>query len=273
VFTGVGHPRQESRDLVGGNKRRRLPLDRALFLALPRSPVTTLATTPATAAATATATLSTTSLALTAWIVSLRSGIAGAILGAIIRTVEAVIGRTGGITSARAALARGTIDRGTIDRLGIAGRVPSPPASPATPGGTGNVGLTHTGGGAVALRDLFRLLVRVVLIVGLEEIRGVEERALLESDIDERGLDAGKDRFYASKIDVPDHATMVRAIDQQLNEPVVLQNGHPRLARGAIDQDLALHADRLRGRHAGRARPPKRGWTTAGAEAPHCGRP
>jgi hypothetical protein len=244
-----------------GHERRWLPLDLALALRLPLAPITTFATTTAAAAAAATATLPATSRALTARSACVRSRIADTIFRAVVRTIETIVSRTGRIT-------RAPLTRDPIDRPGIAGRVPAPSASPAAPGGTRDVGLTHTRGGAVIVGDLFRLLVRVVLIVGLEEIRGVEERALLESDIDERGLDAGKDRFYASKIDVPDHATMVRAIDQQLNEPVVLQNGHPRLARGAVDQDLALHADRLRGRRAWRARPPKRGWTAAGAQAP-----
>ena len=160
---------------------------------------------------------------------------------------------------------------GSVDGAAVARRVAAPPA-PTAAGGTGHIGLAHVTGRAFAVGDLFGLVVRVVLVVGLEEIGGVEERALLESDVDECGLDAGKDRFYTTEIDVTDHPAMVGTIDEQLNEPIVLQDCDPRLARGAVDQDLALHADRLQGDPDQVRPPPKRGRTATGAAAPR-GRP
>ncbi len=43
------------------------------------------------------------------------------------------------------------------------------------------------------------------------------------------------------RIDVPDSAALVRAIDQQFDEAVVLENGDPRFAGRAGNQDFAFH--------------------------------
>ena len=69
----------------------------------------------------------------------------------------------------------------------------------------------------------------------------MEERALLGADVDERGLNAGQDCVDLAEVDVADHAAGIGAIDQQLNELVVLEDGDPRLALGRVDQDLSFH--------------------------------
>ena len=62
----------------------------------------------------------------------------------------------------------------------------------------------------------------------------MEERALLGSDVDERGLNARQYCFDLSEIDVADHAACVGTVDQKFNELVVLEDGDPRLARVAL---------------------------------------
>ena len=116
-----------------------------------------------------------------------------------------------------------------------AARIPlRPPA-----GGLG--GLRPYRGGLVRL-VVAVIGIRLLVFVGLEEVGGVQEGALFLADIDKGGLDAGQDRLHAAQIDVADHAPLVGAINQQLYEPIVLEDGHPRLALASVDQDLALHA-------------------------------
>ena len=85
----------------------------------------------------------------------------------------------------------------------------------------------------------------------------MEERAFLRADVDERRLNAGKNRFYSSEIDVADHAARLGTIDQKFNELVVLDDGDPRFSRVRVDQNLSFHRcpprSRAPGDSAGRA--------------------
>ena len=85
------------------------------------------------------------------------------------------------------------------------------------------------------------LVVLVRFVVGIHEIRRVEERALLRPDVDERGLNARQDCFDSSEVDVADHAARFGTIDQKFNELVVLEDGDPRLARVRVDQNFSFH--------------------------------
>ena len=87
---------------------------------------------------------------------------------------------------------------------------------------------------------------RPVVLVGLDEVGGVQEGAFLGADVDEGGLDPWQHGVDLPEVDVADHAAGVRAIDQQFNERVVLDDGDPRLARRAIDQDFAFQRSGLR---------------------------
>ena len=100
------------------------------------------------------------------------------------------------------------------------------------------------GGGLGGLRsyggDLVRLIIAVVgigflVFVRLEEIGGVQEGALFLADIDKGGLDARQDRVHAAQIDVSDHAPLIGAVNQQFDEPIVLEDGHSRFARAPVD--------------------------------------
>ena len=70
----------------------------------------------------------------------------------------------------------------------------------------------------------------------------MEKGALLLPDVDEGGLDAGEHRLDPAEVDVADHAAVVGTVDQQLDEPVVLEDGHAGLPLAPVDQDLALQA-------------------------------
>ena len=81
----------------------------------------------------------------------------------------------------------------------------------------------------------------IVVLVGLEEIGGVEEGALLLTDVHERGLDSGEDGFDPSEVDVADGAAVVGTVDQQLDQPIVFQDRHAGFPLAPVDEDLALH--------------------------------
>ena len=87
---------------------------------------------------------------------------------------------------------------------------------------------------------LLGVLLRLLVLVGLEQVGGVEERALLLADVDERGLDAGQHRFDPAEVDVADGAAMVGAIDEELDQPIVFEDGHAGFPLAPVDQDLAL---------------------------------
>ena len=108
-------------------------------------------------------------------------------------------------------------------------------------------------------KGLFAVVVVVVTTaIRVDEVGRVKERALLGADVDERGLKAGKDCVYLAEVDVAHHAAGIRAIDEELDELVVLEDGDPRLARGRVDQDLSFHQGPHRwGRSA--TRRPRRG--------------
>ena len=56
-------------------------------------------------------------------------------------------------------------------------------------------------------------ILRVVVVLGFEQVGGVQVRALLESDVDERCLDAAEHGVYPPEVDVADGTPLVRAID------------------------------------------------------------
>ena len=59
---------------------------------------------------------------------------------------------------------------------------------------------------------LFRGL--LVVLVGFEQVGGVQERALFLADVHEGGLYSGEDGFDPSEVDVADSAAMIGTIDQ-----------------------------------------------------------
>jgi hypothetical protein len=123
------------------------------------------------------------------------------------------------------------------------------------------------------LAPLALLLVVVLRRVLVEvEVGGVQERGLVRADVDEGRLDAGKDRLDLAQVDVADHAASLRAIDQQLNELVVLQDRDARLALGRVDQDVPFHGLAPRGHRAATRRPMHSVAVGADARTPRRGR-
>src|SRR6185437_5672470 len=89
---------------------------------------------------------------------------------------------------------------------------------------------------------VFFLVVVVLFVAGEDQIARVKKRALLRADVDEGSLDAGKHGVHFSQIDVPNHAAVVGTVDHQLDELVILQDGHASLSRTRVDVDISFHA-------------------------------
>ena len=101
-------------------------------------------------------------------------------------------------------------------------------------------GLDRARSASPSRRLLLGLLVRLLVLVRLQQVGRVEEGALLLTDVDERRLDAGENRFDSAEVDVADRAPMVGAVDQQLDQTVVFEDGHAGFPLAPVDQDLAL---------------------------------
>ena len=95
--------------------------------------------------------------------------------------------------------------------------------------------------GVVVVFIIVVVVIVVRLVFGKDEIGRVQERALLRADVDERRLNARKNRFDSSEVDVADHAAGVGTVDQELNELVVLEDGDPRFSRVRVDQNFSFH--------------------------------
>ena len=90
------------------------------------------------------------------------------------------------------------------------------------------------------------LAVEQTLVV--EVVAHVQERRLLEADVDEARLHAGQHPGHAALRDHPRHIAIAFAFDVELGEVPALQQRDPSLASAGIDDDL------VRGRGAAAAR-------------------
>jgi hypothetical protein len=100
----------------------------------------------------------------------------------------------------------------------------------------------------VGLRPIGRLVdvLGFLVFVGFQQVGGVEKGALLQTDVNECGLNPREDRLHAPEIYVADTPPVVRAVYQQFDEAVVLENGHAGFPRAAVDKNLAFQAELLR---------------------------
>jgi hypothetical protein len=106
------------------------------------------------------------------------------------------------------------------------------------------------GAGHLVLGQLVALLAGLVVVEeeGLEvlgraaHVGHVEEAVALESEIDERRLHAGKHLGDAALVDVADDAAVVFALDEDLREEVVLEDGHAGLVAVGRDDHFLGHA-------------------------------
>ena len=70
-----------------------------------------------------------------------------------------------------------------------------------------------------------------------EDVDDVQKRGAFQADIDERALHAGKDAFDDTQINIADQAVAAVALDVQLADIVLFQNGHTRFLRRDVDED------------------------------------
>ena len=86
-------------------------------------------------------------------------------------------------------------------------------------------------------------LVRIVHRRGvLGDVRDVEEPVALETDVDEGGLHPGEHLRYAAFVDVADDAALAFALDEELCDEIVFQDGDTRFVIVRGDDHLLGHA-------------------------------
>jgi hypothetical protein len=98
-----------------------------------------------------------------------------------------------------------------------------------------------------------RLLVLVVLVLiagelfelldGVDDFSDVQEGVALEPDVDERRLHPREDFRHPPLVDVADDAALILALDEDLDDLVVLENGHARVVRPRGDDHLLVHGN------------------------------
>ena len=76
------------------------------------------------------------------------------------------------------------------------------------------------------------------------DVRGMEERIFLQSDIHEGGLHSGQHAAHAPLVDVSDGALFLVALDEELGQPVVLHHGDAGFLGGGVDEDSSHASDR-----------------------------
>ena len=125
-------------------------------------------------------------------------------------------------------------------------RRPATATGPAAAGSAGSASSSSPGLEALEFLD------------GVDDLRDVEERVALEPDVDEGRLHPGQDFRDPALVDVADHAALMLALDEDLDDLVVLEDGDPRFVVARGDDHLLVHgthSTRPGGRGADRRRP------------------
>ena len=99
----------------------------------------------------------------------------------------------------------------------------SAPGSPAGDDGDGAV--VSVGSVVIVAGEALELL------DGVDDLSDVEEGVALEADVDEGRLHAGQDLRDPPLVDVADDAALILALDEDLDDLVVLENGDARIVR------------------------------------------
>ncbi len=152
------------------------------------------------------------------------------------------------------------------------------PAARPTAAGLGHAvdcGASRTplAGRRTPARDRPRLVLVVAgqpleLLDGVDDFRDVEERVALEADVNEGGLHAGEDFVDPALVDVADNAALILALDEDLDDLVVLEDGDPRLVVARGDDHLLVH-----GRNSAGLRPPRARRVHAATRRPQARQP
>ena len=91
------------------------------------------------------------------------------------------------------------------------------------------------------------LVVLLVLVIVVEEIGGaddvgdVEEAVALEAEVDEGRLHARQDLRHAALVDIADDAAIALALDEDLGDQIVLENGHTCFVAVRGDDHFFVH--------------------------------
>ena len=80
------------------------------------------------------------------------------------------------------------------------------------------------------------------LLDRVDDVGDVEEAVALEADVNERRLHAGQHLRHPALVDVADDAALPLALDEDLDDQVVLEDGHPRLVAVRGDDHLLVHS-------------------------------
>ena len=80
------------------------------------------------------------------------------------------------------------------------------------------------------------------IAVGGGDVRGVQKRRSGHADVDECRLHARQDARHAALVDISHQAALVGALDEHLLQHAVFHDGHTRLPRGDVDQNLFTHS-------------------------------
>ena len=83
-------------------------------------------------------------------------------------------------------------------------------------------------------------VVPFALELGDDDLVDVEEAVLLEADVDERGLHPGQHVVDGAQVDVPGDRAPVRALEVDLGDLAVLEDGDAALGDAGRDEQLAL---------------------------------
>ena len=95
----------------------------------------------------------------------------------------------------------------------------------------------------------------------VDDLGDIEERVALQADVNERGLHAGEDLRDPPLVDIANDTARLLALDEDLDDLIVLENGDPCVVVARGDDHLLVHGNNSgeRAALAGRAAPIARG--------------
>src|SRR5690606_36890219 len=76
---------------------------------------------------------------------------------------------------------------------------------------------------------------------GRDDLRHVEKGVALEAYVNKGGLHAGEHLRDPALVDVADHPALILALDEDLDDLVVLEYGHARVVTARGDDHLLVH--------------------------------
>ena len=107
--------------------------------------------------------------------------------------------------------------------------------------GTGTLGTIGTIGTLGTFGTLVVVIVLVVLIQVGDDVGDIEEAVAFETNVHKRRLHAGQDFRDTTLVDVADDAAVLFALDEQLSELIVLENGDTRFVAIRGDDHFLVH--------------------------------